>query len=135
MVDAEDGGLGERPAEHGVELLGGGQVPAERLLDHDPRPAVEPGGGQTLDDGREQRRRDGQVVHRPLGAGGGQALGQRRERLGVAVVAADHGQPPGELLKGGRVDVVDRTPDRIGRVLVQLGVSPLRDGHAHDGKL
>ena len=67
VVDAEDVLRGEHVVDQVVELLGRGQVVAERLLHHDPPPAAglvvvgHAGALQLLEHGRERRRRDGQV--------------------------------------------------------------------------
>ena len=66
VVDAEHGVGGEHPLDDGVQLAGGLEVGAERLLDHDAAPAAvallgEPGGGEVLGDLREVARRDREV--------------------------------------------------------------------------
>ena len=74
VVDAVDLGLIEVPLELRVELLGTPEVPPERLLYDQPRPAavlafVQPSLAQVLHDGGEERRRrrevEGPVPLRP----------------------------------------------------------------------
>src|SRR3546814_3882120 len=69
----------------GVERLRGGQVAAERLFDHYPRAPGATAGVERPDHGREQARRDRQVVQRVFG--GAQFLAQALEGAGVVVVA------------------------------------------------
>ena len=89
-------------AEHGTDLLvqglGRGQVVAERLLDHDPRPAAgagtvpvalhQPGGAEAIDDGRVGGRRGGQIVEAVAAA---------------AALAVQRGADTAQLLIAGRV--------------------------------
>src|SRR3546814_10226321 len=87
MVDAEDRRLVEDLVERGVERLRGGQVAAEGLFHHHPRAAGAAAGVERADHGREQARRDRQVVQRVFGAA--QRLAQALEGAGVVVVAVD----------------------------------------------
>src|SRR3546814_4213012 len=74
----------------GVERLRGSQVAAEGLLDHHPRAPGAAAGVERADHGREQARRDRQVVQRVFG--GAQFLAQALEGAGVVVVAVDVAQ-------------------------------------------
>ena len=62
VVDAEDVRLAEHGVHGGIELLGGAEIPAKRLLDDDPGPLGEAGLAEHGHDPRERRRRDGQVI-------------------------------------------------------------------------
>ena len=89
VVDPEHPVLGVVAAQPGVEGAGRRQVAAERLLDHQPRALRQADGGDPVGDRAEQRRRDGEVVHRErLGAGlRGDGLGEAGEHSRVRVVA------------------------------------------------
>src|SRR3546814_1889315 len=102
MVDAEDRRLVEDLVERGVERLRGGQVAAEGLFHHHPRAAGAAAGVERADHGREQARRDRQVVQRVFGAA--QRLAQALEGAGVVVVAVDVAQLRRELFERGGVD-------------------------------
>ena len=71
----------------GVELDRRGEVAAERLLDDHARVLREARGAEALDHGLEQRRRNREVVRRPLRRA--ERRLQRREGRGILVVAAD----------------------------------------------
>ena len=87
VVDPEDRLLGEdRPGDR-VQLDRRREVAAERLFDDDARVAREPRRAEALDHGLEQRRRDGEVVRRPLRLA--ERRLQRREGRRAAVIAAD----------------------------------------------
>ena len=67
MVDAEDRRLVEVAEQDAIEVLGRGEVPAERFFDDD---AATPGAArlaQLFHDHCEHRGRDGQVMGRVLG--------------------------------------------------------------------
>ncbi len=101
VVDAEDARLGEHRVQDPVQLLRRRQVPAEGLLDDDPPVRRDAGRAETLDDGREQARGDGEVAGGPLRVA--ERLLQRRERLWVLVVAVDVAQLIGQDLERGLV--------------------------------
>ena len=125
-----------------VELAGGLQVVAERLLDHDPPPAAgllvvrHPGPLQLLEHGRERGRRDGQVERRvaldPVLVA--HLVGARAELVeGVVVVErARHeadvaGQPGPDVLPPRRPGV------RLGRLpghVLEVAVAPVPPGEA-----
>ena len=97
MVDAKDRVLGEGATQRGVERLGGGEVAAEGLFDHQPRALGKPGLVQPLDHGGEHRGRDGEVEERVCG--GAERRLETGETARVAVIAGDVAQPvsePGE---------------------------------------
>src|SRR4029077_19249117 len=87
VVDAEDRRLVEDAMERRVQGPGRGQVAAERLLQDDPRALRAPGLAETLDDRREEARRDREVVERPLRVA--ERLAERGVGLLVLVAAAD----------------------------------------------
>jgi len=99
VVDPEDLRLAERRADVGVQAAGAGLVPAEGLLDHQPRPVPRPADVQRrpaqLDgDGAEQARRRGQVedvlafgAERAVAVG--EDLGEAVVGVRVVVAAAD----------------------------------------------
>ena len=87
VVDAEDGLLGKVGVERAVQLLGRGEVAAERLLDDDAGVLDAARFRQPFDDGGEHAGRNDQVVQRPLG--GAEGLAQLRKRRRVAVIAVD----------------------------------------------
>ena len=59
------------------ELVGRGEVAAERLLDDDAGVLAQPDFAEALDDGREQARRNGQVVGRAARAAERRAASRR----------------------------------------------------------
>ena len=67
VVDAEDGGLGECGEQDSVELLRGGEVVAEGLLDDHARAFGGAGFDELLDYFFEERWRDGEIVGGALG--------------------------------------------------------------------
>ena len=67
VVDAEDGRFGECGEEDAVELLRGGEVVAEGLLDDHARAFGGAGFDELLDYFFEERWRDGEVVRGALG--------------------------------------------------------------------
>jgi hypothetical protein len=85
VVDAEELRLVDRLVQLVGERAGGREVVAERLLHHHVRALREPRVGEALHDGREQRRRDLEVVHRPRRALDG--LPDAVVRCGVGEVA------------------------------------------------
>jgi hypothetical protein len=66
VVDAKHVFLAESRVQNRVELARRCQVVTERLLHDDPRPLRASGSGELLDDGFEQRRRDREIMSRPL---------------------------------------------------------------------
>ena len=86
----------------GVELDRRGEVAAERLFDDDARVLRQPGRAQALDHGLEQRRRNGEVMRRPLRRA--ERGLQRLEGRRVLVVAADVAQQAEQACR--------RPPDR-----------------------
>ena len=117
VVDAEDLGLVELLGEQGVQLLGRLEVVAERLLDHEPVPAVLRAPlADLLDERADHRRRDGEVVDavsaRP------EVLVHVRERprdLGPARVVAEVHVEVAHRFGQGLPDVL---AERIARVLL-----------------
>jgi hypothetical protein len=101
MVDAEDVALVEGLQQDVVQRQCRIEVVAEGLLDDDARALGAARAGELLDDGTEQRRRDGQVVRRPPGVAGQLAQGDEGRRVGV--VARDIAQQPGKMLEIRRV--------------------------------
>jgi hypothetical protein len=132
VVDPEDRLLVEGTGQPAVQLAGRLEVASEGLLDDDPAAGREAGLGQPLDDLREDRRRDGEVEDRPLGAlqPDRELVVQRR----VAVVADQHRQALGQLPEGR---LVHRTAagrlDGGAGVLPQPLVLPGRAGHPDHG--
>ena len=113
MVDAVDRRFVKIARQHLIQRLGAGQVAAERLLDDDPRPARAARNAQLLDHHREQHRRYGQVVDRPLGRA--QLAPQGLEGRRAVVIAVDVVQQRAQPLEGCRVDSA---------VLAQTGLCP-----------
>src|SRR6266849_10016457 len=97
MVDAKDPRLVEAAEQRAVELLGGGQVTAEGLLDDDTGAARTAGLAQLLHDQLEHRGRDCEIVGRALGPA--ELLAKRLERRGVPVVAVDVPQEAAERVE------------------------------------
>jgi hypothetical protein len=142
MVDPEDLRLFEPGADIGVQAAGAGLVPAEGLLDHQPRPV--PGGADVqrrfaqLDgNGAEQARRRGQVEDVPTGRAE-RAVAVREHvaeaavSLGVVVAAAD----VAEAGPGRPVPDLPGDRTRAGQASVRpLLVAHFRPGHADQGEL
>ena len=112
-----------------VELAGGRGVVPEGLLDDHARVLRESGGGEPMDHGAEQERRDLQVEDRALG------IRDRRrhalERGGVGEIAGHVGEPLGEALEDLLVHVSTGL-DRLPRALAQVVDRPVVDRHADD---
>src|SRR5690242_15109494 len=68
VIDAQDLALVQQPVQPGVQLVGRGQVVAERLLDRGPALAQQFRRAELLHDGAEQGRGHLQVVQRPFRA-------------------------------------------------------------------
>ena len=113
VVDPVELRLVQNRAESPVELLRRLEVVTERLLDHDTRILGEPGCGEALHHGTEQRRRDLQVEHRHRGVADGSCDGGERRR--IAEVASDVGHPLAEPRENFRVrlGVTERGGDRL----------------------
>src|SRR5205823_8875516 len=110
------------------------QVAPERLLDDDARVLGAARLAETLDHGREQARRDGQVVRGSLRVDVVQCGADRLERLGVAVVPVHVPHRLAERLE--RVPVVDAAPvllDAVMGALAQVVDTPARRRHADHG--
>ena len=110
VVDAEHARRVEHLGDHAVELLGAGQVMAERFFDDDATPGTLGGFrqaavGQLAGDLREGARRYGHV-ERVVAAGTavavefGHGVGQAFERLGVVEGSLHEADAGGELLPG-----------------------------------
>ena len=127
MIDAEDRVLRKHRPRDPVELARRGQVASERLFDDDARLIGQAGGAEPLDDRREQRGRDGEVVRRAPGIA--QRLLERLEGVRVVVVAAHVPEQGEEPVEG--VAVVDPAGlrDAVRRALAQLLEAPLRGGN------
>ncbi len=127
VVDTVDVVLGEVLVHRGVQLLGAGQVVAERLLDHDPAPAGPARAGDALGDAPEQRRRDLQVEQHPLA--GADLCGHGLVRRVVAQVPVDVTEQA-EHLRRRRARRVHVAPlQRGGRVVAELLQAPAALGH------
>src|SRR5438477_668426 len=139
VVDPEDLALVEVLPEHLVELLRGGEVVTERLLDDQARPAGRaPALAERLDDLRERRRRNGEVVDAVpeelavLVAGDDQLL----QLVGPVLV----GEVGREVVHVRRERIPDVLAELVARVLLHgllhvLApgiVRPLRAGHPDD---
>ena len=130
VVDAEDRALREHGVEDAIQLLGGCQVPSERLLDHDARAVGAPRLGELLAHGLEHARRDGEVVQRM--ARGAEHVAQRSEGGGVVVVAVDVAQQTEELAEGVGIDVLAGLLEAVLRARLQLIEGPAGLGDADD---
>ncbi len=103
VVDPEDLVLLEHRADRVVDLAGGGQVVAERLLEHQARGGGDQAvRGEPLADPAEQRRADGEVEH-PDAVADRELLDQRGPARLVVDVEADVGEPVDEPLDRGPV--------------------------------
>ena len=138
VVDPEHRRGREHRRDDPVQLLGAGQVVAERLLDHHPAPPVVGLLGQAVlaqlaDHRLEQPGRDGQV-ERVVAAGAAllvqlaDGLGQPVEGVPVADLAGDEADALGELLPDLLPErrpgvLLDRVVHHLGEVLV-LPVPP-----------
>ena len=138
VIDAIDLGLGEGAGDLVVQRLRRGQVVAERLLDHQARPAGgvrlarhlalgQPGILQVVDDHRVVARRGGQGED-AVSAGAAlllqvfERLAQAHIPLGIVEVAVDVAEARGEALPPGVVDLV---PERARDCAFHLGAEPL----------
>ena len=109
----------------------------ERFLDHDASVFGQVGVRQAPDGHLEERGGDLQVEHRmPRLAEG---LGEPLVGGGVGEVSSDVTHPGYQALERVRVDpprvVTDRRRHRVARVLSQVIVGPVVDGHPDDGAL
>ena len=102
VVDAEDRLLGEDVVQRPVERTGGGEIVSERFLDHDARSRGATRSGQMVDDGREERRRNREIVERPACVT--ELAAQRGERGRVPVVAVDVAEQGGQSGEDGFVN-------------------------------
>ena len=123
-----------RLVDVGVQLLrqrvGGGQVVAERLLDHDTGICGQAGLGQPFHHRAEEERRDLEVEDRQLGRPDGRA--DALVRGGVAEVALDVREPVGEAPEHLLVDGLAGAGDGLAGVVAQVVDRPVVDRHAHD---
>ncbi len=113
VVDAEDRLLGEDLVQRRVELLG--RLRGRARTASPPRPArssAQPDAREALDHGREQRRRDREVVARALPRRPS-ASAQRGERRGVAVVAVDVARAAPRACRTTASSTVARAPPRL----------------------
>ncbi len=126
MVDAEDRVFREHRLRDAVELSRGRQVAPERLFDDDARPVGQTRSPKPLDDRREERGRDGEVVRRALSTT--QRLFYRRERVPVIIVALYIPEQGQKVLE--RAPVIDPTRlcDALRHTCLQLRQTPLRGG-------
>ncbi|MNS64767.1 hypothetical protein D3C72_979060 [compost metagenome] len=135
VVDAKDLLLLEHLAHRGVDGAVGGQVVAQRLLEHDAGArAVEPGGGDLLDHLREERGRRGHVHHDRLGVALLEQVGQAGVVGGLGQVHAQVVQHGGELLEllgGGALGAFDGAEARLDQLAV-LVVRQVVACHADD---
>ena len=130
VVHPVDGVLREVLVHRRVQLLGAGQVGAERLLDHDPVALGAAGRGDALGDAAEQRRRHLKVEQHALAV----ADGIRHGLVGpgiiqVAVDVAQQAQHLGRRRAVG-IHLVER--ERVPRVVAELVQTPAALGHADD---
>src|SRR5579862_5251901 len=102
MVDPKDRRFRKRPMQRSVQALGGGEVTAKRLFNDDARAVMGVRLGEAFGYGREQLRRDGQVIQRPTR--GAKRGSQLPERLGIVIVAVDKLQVRRQRGKGARID-------------------------------
>ena len=86
-----------------IERLRRGEVAPERLFDDDASALGAARLGELLHDHPEQRRRDGEVVRRPLRGAEFLADGLKGRR--VVVVAVNVAQQAGELVEGRRIEL------------------------------
>ena len=102
MVDPEDRRFRKRPMQCSVQRLGGGEVSAEWLFDDDARAVMTVRPGQPFGHGREQLRRNREVIQRPTRSA--ERGSQLPERLGIVVVAVDVLQVRRQRGKRARID-------------------------------
>ena len=112
----------------GGELLGGGEVVPERLLDHDARGLRQARLGEPLHDPAEEERRDLEVEDRQLGAV--DRLADALVGRGVAEIARDVLEARRKALEDRLVELLAGTDDRLARPLDQLIHGPVVDRHA-----
>ena len=130
VVDPVQLGLVEVLVKLVRERAGRLEVVAEGLLHDDPRILRQAGVGQPLDDPAEQEGRDLEVEDRCLGALDRLAdtgVGRR-----VAEVPLDVGEPGGETVEHGRVELLTGADDRLARPLHQLLHRPVVHRDADD---
>src|SRR3990172_2355982 len=127
VVDAEHLGLAERFMNVPGQVFRGSQVPAERLLHHQPRALDEACFLKAADGARDRRGRYRQV-HQPLFFGG--ALPQ----VGAALfVQPDEGEPGGEARPQALVEASTREfLHRFPGELAETFVAQVRAGQAYD---
>ena len=113
-----------------VELPRRGEIAPERLLDDDTRAAGQPFATEPLDHGREQRGRDGQVVHRMTRTA--QDPPQRLERAGVAVVTIDVLHQRQQPVQGSVAGAGTGLRDAVPRMVTKLRKTPPRGRDPHD---
>ncbi len=144
VVDAEHGVRREHRGDHAVELLGGGEVMAERLLDDHAPPGValrmgQARFGQLLGDDGERPRRHGQVERVVAVRAAGliqllDGLRQAQERVGIVERALHEADAAGQLLPGRLAErraavLFDVLLDPVGEILV-APVAPAETGQA-----
>ncbi len=112
----------------GGELVGGGEIVPERLLDDDARGLRQAGLGEPLDDPAEEERRDLEVEDRQLGAV--DRLADALVGRGVAEIARDVLQARREALEDRLVELLAGADDRLARPLDELVHRPVVDRHA-----
>ena len=130
VIDAQDLPLIEQFAQLGVQLAGGRQVVAERLLDDDPRLRGQAGGGKAVHDPAEQRGRDLEVEDGTVPAGhrrGHPLVGGR-----VGVVAGHHRQAGRQPLEHLLVEILATVHDGTSCVVAEHVVRPLVAGDTDD---
>ena len=130
VVDTEDRFLGERRVKGRVQLLRRCEVAPERLLDDHASIRRAARRREAFDNGREERRRDGEVVERTGGAF--EAREQLLERGWILVVAVDVAQQRRELREGLFIDR-PVAHDALASPFLQLVEIPTGLGDADDG--
>jgi hypothetical protein len=102
VVDAEDRRLGEHGQERAIERLRRREIVAERPLRHDATASRAAGAAEPGHHRREQARRNGEVVQRPLGSA--QSATEQIERRRLSVVAVHVAEKRRELVERGSID-------------------------------
>ena len=108
---------------------------AEGLFDDEAGVPVEAGVAEPVGDGREECRRDGEVVGRVLGGRGAEAAAYPGVGGALVVVATQEVRAPVQALEDRTVDVAERSVDRLADALVQLRVVPVAAANAEDRDL